>query len=319
MPTKTIRGSLVIEREVFVLIANYAVLHARTVVVCQEAIRSEQPRLQPDLAVVVHADPDGDDNLRAWGREAGLTILPIYRPRAGAMPPAAILRQRLARELFATDRFQVTGPVSDDAEFFGRREQANDLLRQLQAGRITAIFGLRKVGKTSMLNRVIDLANEAGSPKIAMIDCSLRGFNEMRAAEALKVVARLARLASQQGYAHVSQTLHRSDGDIMTTFDAMWQASSVRTPLLIVLDEVDYITPESPTSAHWQSDFNDFWREFRALIQESKRHNLTLSVLVSGVSSRSFRTAEIDGLRTLYFISCLRTISAPLRRRLRMQ
>ncbi len=303
-PTKTIRGSLIVEREVFVLVANYSVLHARTITVCQEAIRSEQPRLQPNLAVIVHADPDGDGNLRAWGREAGLTVLPIYRPSAGAMPPATLVRQRLARELFATDSFQVTGPVSDNSDFFGRREQANDLLRQLQAGRIAALFGLRKVGKTSMLNRVIDLANDAGFPKVAMIDCSLGGFNQMGAAEALKTVARLARLASHQGYAHVSQTLRRSDQDIMTTFDALWRPEERRAPLLIVFDEVDYITPDSPTSPHWRHEFNDFWREFRALVQESKRHDLTLSVLVSGVSSKSFRTAEIDGTENsvLHFV-----------------
>jgi hypothetical protein len=157
-PSKTIRGSLVVEREVFVLLAHYGSLHARTVTVAQERIAAEQPRLQPNLAVVVHADPDGDEHLRDWGREAAITILPIYHSRSGAMPPAAIVRQRLARELFATDSFQVTGPVSDDNEFFGRKEQANDLLRQLQVGRISAFFGLRKVGKTSMLNRVIDLA-----------------------------------------------------------------------------------------------------------------------------------------------------------------
>ncbi len=303
-PTKTIRGSLVVEREVFVLIANYSALHARTITVSQEAIRGEQPRLQPDLAIVVHADPDGDVSLRAWGREAGLTVLPIYRPGGGAMPPAALLRQRLARELFATDSFQITGPVSDDSDFFGRREQVNDLLRQLQAGRIAALFGLRKVGKTSMLNRVIDRAKDFGTPKVAMIDCSLRGFNDLSAAEALKAVARLARLASQQGYAHISQTLRRSDKDIMATFDTLWNSDSAKSPLLIVFDEVDYITPDSPTSAHWKHEFNEFWREFRALVQESKRHELTLSVLVSGVSSRSFRTAEIDGTENsvLHFV-----------------
>lgn len=303
-PTKTIRGSLIIEREVLVLVANYPVLHARTITVCQETIQGEQPRLQPDLAVLVHADPDGDGNLRGWGREAGLTVLPIYRPSAGAMPPAELVRQRLAQELFSTDSFQVTGPVSDDSDFFGRREQANDLLRQLQAGRITAIFGLRKVGKTSMLNRVIDQANDVGSPKVAMVDCSVRGFNEMSAPDALKTVARLARLATQRGYAHVSQTLRRSDNDLMATFDALWHVEGTKAPLLIVFDEVDYITPDSPTSPHWESEFNDFWREFRALVQEAKRHDLTLSVLVSGVSSKSFRVAEIDGIENsvLHFV-----------------
>lgn len=303
-PTKAIRGSLVVEREVFVLIANYATLHARTITVVQEAIRGEQPRLQPDLAVIVHADPDGDSNLRAWGRESAITVLPIYRPKAGAMPPAAIVRQRLARELFATDSFQVTGPVSDDNDFFGRREQANDLLRQLQAGRIAALFGLRKVGKTSMLNRVIDLANSAGSPRVAMVDCSLRGFNQLGAQDALRAVARLARLANEQGYAHISQTLRRSDGDIMATFDALWEPGAAKAPLLVVFDEVDYITPDSPTSEHWNRDFNEFWREFRALVQESRRHDVPLSILVSGVSSRSFRVAEIDDIENsvLHFV-----------------
>ncbi|WP_392670611.1 hypothetical protein [Streptomyces sp. LN785] len=302
-PTKTIQNSLAIDREVFILIANYPSVHARTIVICQEEIKRAQPRLQPDLAVVLHADPDGDENLRTWGREAGITVFPIYRPRVGAMPPSAVVRQRLARELFATDSFQVTGPVSDDNEFFGRREQAIELLRQLQSGRIEALFGLRKVGKTSMLNRIIDLAREAGAPKIAMVDCSLRGFNEMRAPDALKALARVSRLATQQGYAHISQTLRRTDSDLMSTFEALWESPGKQS-LLIVLDEVDYITPDSPTSPHWNDDFNDFWREFRALVQESKRRDFKLSVLVSGVSSLAFRVAEIEGIENsvLHFV-----------------
>jgi hypothetical protein len=303
-PTKTIQSSLTIDREVFVLIANYSSLHARTVQICHEQIRREQPRLQPNLAVILHADQDGDNNLRAWGLELGITVLPIFRGRAGAMPPAALVRQRLAGELFATDSFQVTGPVSDDNDFFGRREQANGLLRQLQIGRISAIFGLRKVGKTSMINRVIDLAGESGNPKIAMVDCSLRGFHEMRAQDALKAVARLSRLAMEQGYAHISQTLRRNDSDLMSTFEAIWSSPRVNQSLLIILDEVDYITPDSPTGSHWRTDFNEFWREFRALVQEAKRRNFNLSVLVSGVSSRSFRVAEIEGIENsaLHFI-----------------
>ncbi len=90
----------------------------------------------------------------------------------------------------------------------------------------------------------------------------------------------------------------------MSTFDALWQPGSAKAPLLIVFDEVDYVTPDSPISEHWKQDFNDFWREFRALVQESKRHDVPLSVLVSGVSSRSFRVAEIYGTENsvLHFV-----------------
>lgn len=190
-PTRTIRNALSIEREIFVLIAPYNNLHARTIKVVQEQVASEQPRLQPDVAVIMHQDATADESLRTWGRESGMTVLPIFRPTGGAMPPSAVVRQRLSRELFTTDSFQITGPVSDDNDFFGRREQALSLLRQLNAGRIEAIFGLRKVGKTSMLNRIIDLAKAGGSPRIAMVDCSLKGFNELSAEDALRAVARL--------------------------------------------------------------------------------------------------------------------------------
>lgn len=303
-PTKAIQGSLAIDREVLILIANYSNLHARTIVICQDTIKAEQPRLQPDIVIIVHADPEGDESLRTWAREAGITVLPIFRASAGAMPPAAIVRQRLARELFTSDSFQITGPVSDDNEFFGRREQVNDTLRQLRAGRICALFGLRKVGKTSMINRIISQATSSGSPKVAMVDCSLRGFNEMRAQDALRALARLARLANDHGYAHISQTLHRGETSIMSTFDMLWANSSPNSPLLIVFDEIDYITPDSQTSPHWITDFNEFWRELRAIVQESRRQGMPLGMLVSGASSRSFRVADIGGVENsvLHFV-----------------
>ncbi|OZD82147.1 hypothetical protein CH273_10045 [Rhodococcus sp. 05-339-2] len=125
-----------------------------------------------------------------------------------------------------------------------------------------------------------------------MVDCSIRAFNEMSAQNALKVIGRLSRLALEHSYAHVAQTLYRSDSDIIESFEQLWDRHSGKT-LLIILDEVDYITPDSPTSGHWKSEFSEFWRELRALVQESHRHDLTISLLVSGVSSRSFRVAEI--------------------------
>jgi hypothetical protein len=302
-PTKTIKSSLSLDREILVLIANFSDLHASTISHAQELIREYQPRLDPAVIIILHGDSHGDDNLRTWGREAGITILPIYKPTAGAIPPSTQITQRLAQELFAADSFQITGPVSDDSDFFGRREQALDLLRQLREGKIAALFGLRKVGKTSMLNRIIDLARSSTNMKVAMIDCSLQGFNKMEADEALQVVARLARVALEQGYAHVSQALNRSGSNIHATFDTLWDKHA-GSSLLLVLDEIDYITPDSPTAKHWLTEFSPFWRELRAVVQEAKRHDLTLSLLVCGVSSLSFRLAEIDNIENpvLHFI-----------------
>jgi hypothetical protein len=302
-PTRSVAESLLLNREVLALLTTFDDLQVRTVLTARNLIHESSGRLDPALSIVVHADKRGDEKLRTWGREQGLKIIPIYRSRAGALPPAEILRRNLAQELFSLDPFQVTGPVVNDMDFYGRGNDALELLRQLQMGRIRSLFGLRKVGKTSLINRVIGLARDANSPRVAMIDCSFDDFNKLSAREALKVVAKATKMAAARGYAHVSEALKTSDEQLLPVFDDLW-GQPKKQPLAVIFDEVDYITPSSPTRPHWRQDFNQFWREFRVVYQEAQRQGAPLAVLVSGVSSQAFRAESIDGVENavLHFV-----------------
>lgn len=73
-------------------------------------------------------------------------------------------------------------------------------------------------------------------------------------------------------------------------------AKSIFRPVLIFFDEVDYITPGSPTAAHWVDEFNVFWRNFRAVYQEALRNDKAMSVVVGGVSSKWFGEGAINGV-----------------------
>lgn len=302
-PNRTVADALLLDREVLTLVINVDDIQVRTIQLAREVISESDGRLDSHLLIVVHADKKGDEKLRAWGREMGVKIVPIFRAKAGALPPAETLRRNLAQDLFSQDPFSLTGPVLTDSDFFGRKNSALETLRQLQAGRIISLFGIRKIGKTSLINRVVTLAREAGSPKIAMVDCSVDGFNKLSASEALKAVAKVAKLAAHRGYAHISDALKRTDEELGPVFDDLWVQKS-DTPLAIIFDEVDYITPSSPTRPHWRQDFNLFWREFRVVYQEAQRMGSPLSVLVSGVSSHPFRLESFDGIENavLHFI-----------------
>ena len=89
----------------------------------------------------------------------------------------------------------------------------------------------------------------------------------------------------------------------MPVFSDLWQRETSQ-PLAIIFDEIDYITPSSLTSPHWKDDFNEFWREFRALIARGQRQGVSISVLVSGISSKWFREVSIQNIENsaLYFI-----------------
>jgi hypothetical protein len=54
---------------------------------------------------------------------------------------------------------------------------------------------------------------------------------------------------------------------------------SAKKPVILFMDEVDYITPGSPTSREWQNDFNPFWRNLRVAYQESTRAQTRCSIL----------------------------------------
>lgn len=303
-PTKTMAESLLLDREVLVMITNVDDIQVRTLHVARELIDSSRGRLDPAMFIVVHADENGDEKLRNWGREQGCKIVPIFRDRAGAIPKSEILRQRLAQDLFVYDPFSVTGPVSADADFFGRKTNATDTLRQLERGGIISLFGIRKVGKTSLINRVINLAREGRTLNVAMIDCSVEAFYSLSAPEALSAVAKIAKMAATRGYAHITEALKRSDAELIPVFDDLWSNADQKKPLALIFDEVDYITPASPTRAHWKKDFNAFWREFRVVYQEAQRMGFPLSVLVSGVSSQAFKQESFDGVENavLHFI-----------------
>jgi len=303
-PTRSIADTLLLDREVLTLIINVDEVQVRTIHVAQEVINDSKGRLDPSLIIIVHADKMGDEKLRAWGREQGYKVIPIYRAKAGVLPTSETLRRTLAQDLFSQDPFLLTGPVLADTDFFGRRNDALELLRQLKAGRIRSLFGIRKVGKTSLINRIVNLAREShSSTRVAMIDCSVDGFNKLSATEALKAVAKVAKLASHRGYAHISEALKKTDEELVPVFDDLWAQNSA-TPLILIFDEVDYITPASPIRPHWRKDFNTFWREFRVVYQEAQRMGASLSILVSGVSSHAFRIESIDEIENsvLHFI-----------------
>jgi len=94
-----------------------------------------------------------------------------------------------------------------------------------------------------------------------MIDCSVDEFNKLNAAQALKAIAKVAKLAVHRGYAHITDALKKSDSELVPVFDDLW-AQEPQTALALIFDEVDYITPGSPTRSHWRTDFNPFCRHW---------------------------------------------------------
>ena len=293
--SKRLSSTLAADREVLILFTSFEEQQQRTIKTASDLITASSGRLESSLVIIIHADAEGNAKLKRWGRNVGLSVLPVY---AGSCPskPEEIERL-LGQELFSHDPFDVTGPVSDDDNFFGRRNEAHDLARKLQNGQIRSILGIRKIGKTSVINRIISDAKANYDCYCIMLDCSRDDIWALNAEQLISALIEALRSAKESPtrYSVVDPTTNEM-GPAEASKQFLHSIKSSDKPVVFFVDEVDYITPGSPTTANWRQYFNPFWRQIRAVYQEASRDSKPFSMLISGVSSKWFSVESIDGV-----------------------
>lgn len=292
--SRRLESVLSVDREVVVIFSSFRSQQPRTIKFARKVVVDEGVRLDPTLSIIVHKDPRGNNRLKNWGRQDGMTVLPVYYQ--GAMPAGEDLENALSKELFSHDVFDISGPVSDDSQFYGRRTEAQELGRKLQRGQIHACLGIRKVGKTSILNRVVNHLREYHDSICVVIDCSRDDIWSLDASGLMGSCAHCVKLAVDKGDNYVAVRPRKTSASISESSEKLIEAiRSSGKVVIILMDEVDYITPGNSSATHWQSEFTVFWRNFRAVYQELTRaERRNLSLLVSGVSSKWFSVQSIN-------------------------
>jgi hypothetical protein len=132
-----------------------------------------------------------------------------------------------------------------------------------------------------------------------MIDCSKDDVWEQEAIELLNSIAESITAASTSNprYAEVLRTRNRKSTLSDARSSLLSAIQETDGTVIIFFDEVDYITPGSPTAKDaWTENFNPFWRNLRVVVQECARLEKKLSLLVCGVSSKWFKEESINGV-----------------------
>jgi hypothetical protein len=294
-PSRRLRHALGVDREVLVVASNFSDQQQRTIKLAKLEIDGSAGRYESTVVVIVHKDAEGNAKLKNWGRAQGLSVLPIFQ--SDLDPDPAQLEKMLCYELYSHDPFDVTGPVSDDSNFFGRRDEAIDIARKLQRGQIRSCLGIRKIGKTSIINRIVGELRSNYDCITIMADCSRDDVWSLTAPQLLGSITTSVERAVATNSGYVSILPSSNPVDLRAArdqFEAL--ALSLGKPLILIFDEIDYITPGSPTQETWRSDFNIFWRNLRSVYQECARQAHPLSLLIGGVSTYWFTVESIDAV-----------------------
>ena len=277
-----------IHLEVLVLYTELGHLEPRTLEQVQSRLR-HSARLERGVAVVISRDPKVGQ--LASRRRGELSIVAINLDEL--QTDSRDVRSRMAAVMSTIDHYDLTNPVRDPSGFFGRASESDFLRESLDRGQSVGIFGLRKAGKTSLMNAIQEQRSESGA-LITKVDVSeVTTADEFR----LKLLTRTweavrARLGPHERMPRLrlvnTDGKARVDGPNIAThwtddLRMLLDAAGVRLELFV--DEIDQAYPDRSTLDHVEaSALFQTLTQLRGLVQEGTR----LVLLCAGVDPALF-------------------------------
>ena len=235
-------------------------------------------------------------------------IVPFYIEELNNSFDENTLSNRMREFLYEKDLFGIASPLKNDMLFFGkdRTNIISELYARYKQGEAGGLFGLRRIGKTSILNLLKLRVDDSGGIAV-YFDCS--GLHHHRWNELLKyiiidIVDQYAGYNTEDEreseYSKINfdlgedryneknavQSFHNDISRIYNIFG--------KNRILVILDEIESIS-FSTSPAKWWREENDslyFWQTIRALLQ---MHSEYLAFTIAGVNPMCVETPLING------------------------
>ena len=191
----------------------------------------------------------------------------------------AMLTQLRSQWLLGEDLFDKKDPVLDPAEFFGRGQLLRTLVRKVHRGEVFGLFGIRKMGKTSLAHR---LRTHLSDAVVAMVD-----LQEVASASCVALARLLCQRALedwQAKFPHIEcpelqpitdddTTMVTLEANLRQLRESILQTTSITT-LFFLIDEIEHLIPHELDGGAFHPGFehyDTFYRLLRGLHQTDFR------------------------------------------------
>lgn len=258
-----------------------------------------------------------DDICATRARDNRISIIPLSPHKIEGMLPIEYsndLDSKLRNSLWVRDRFDDSEPVKTPGEFFGREGLVNSLVQRSLDGKPTAVFGLRKIGKSSILRRVQDrllgLDNTLVVP--ALVNCNNSTVKANRWSYLLERLigewsAALLTFAKSKGevidvpknslikklnddkkrisdHGAVSRAFSKDLTKLIRISEHLKDKQKIsRYCIIAIFDEADHLYPHLPESSYWQEDYFHLWNTLQGIKRDQEDPRI-LNYLLGGVN-----------------------------------
>ncbi|MBL8090567.1 MAG: hypothetical protein JNJ43_09585 [Anaerolineales bacterium] len=205
--------------------------------------------------------------------------------------------QKFHSRFNGVDLFGYSDALINDWDFVGRQAEVDNLYDIYDAGKNSGLFGLRKIGKTSVLYALMRRIRVNGRYAF-YFDCSTTTIYKKRWFELIqyigeKILDEWQSYHDSTGKPKINRTKYKFDektcGDTLREILKDATSSMNEKRFLLIFDEIDKITYGlKNTQSHWRGDngerdFLEFWQALRSI---SQHHPDLLGFIVAGINPR---------------------------------
>ena len=297
-PEQFIREGFGITNEVMLVYSNYSTMEPRAIQAADSFLLEYPFRNRVDILSYFFVTED--DKVAEWlgdyylDRQESRIIIPFSKSELlKNKGDSWFVRNRLARNFFDRDLFGYTLPLTEDTYYFGRQQILANYIDSIRRTENRGIFGLRKTGKTSLLFKISRTVREQRNAHVFFYDCKSPSFRKLRWNQFLgEICSNIAQRIGEE------IKLNFDEVNIIKSFrHVLKSANNKGIKILLIFDEIEYISFKSLTDKHWESDFIDFWQTMWSA--QSVHKNLVY--IVAGVNPSIVEVDKVNGIQNPLF------------------
>jgi len=301
-PTSFFSEQFNLHREIIMVFSDYDTFEPRSLDATSK-VTSFHPDLRLDriCSVLISKDPQIEEKLKDLlkSNTEMQVIIPFSYFELLALSDYNkngqfynLVIKRFRDYFYERDLFAFFAPLQKDLYFFGRHSYVQELVNKHFSHENAGVFGLRKSGKTSVLNAIHRTLDHI-EKKWIWIDG--QALSHMRWNLSLFNLVENICIKFEIPQQHEKQYYTFEDAAVLFERDMLYCSNQLNgESLLILFDEIENITFDIALSDHWKSgeDFIYFWRTIRAFYQ---KYPEKISFVIAGTNPKAVETPLING------------------------
>lgn len=302
---KLILGS---PREILVIGTEFIEVQQRTINMAESLIAAER-RLSDEVCIIVSNDPNAEEEVAALSNSMNTFFIGLRFEDLKKFHPEGhdAFISEIQSRFFFKDLYNVSSAITAKHAFYGREALLAEIGHSLRHGTSNvALFGLRRMGKTSVLLRLLETLRATGTAFVAHIDVQKLDAVRQDGAFLLWAIGqqlldankRLRQVDGLKFFGHFSlyAEVKKSEEDVFELFlhdlTKLVDFLGAKEVIVLLVDEIEHMLPTSPGS-QWGNSFVKVWRLFRGL---SHTNPGKVAIFVSGTSPGCVEDRKIDGI-----------------------